>query len=142
MERLICVLLAVGSWVGGAALAEAKASAPFIISLSALGWLFITIAIGGRKGSAVGVGILVFAACSGLLFSMLGKMPQSSPFYTLEPDGLFFWFGIVGSVCLALIIPAMVTVKLWKRAGVTGKQVEEKKAAEKGEKNYGYKGLI
>ena len=146
MIRLVYLVLAIGSWVLGSLLFDKGIISFGLINLvivSATGWFFMMIAIGGRKGAAVGIGTLVFAACSGVLFSMLVKIPRNSLFYTLESDGLFFWLGIVGSVCLVLIIPAKITVKLWKRAG--GKQAKAKKQAkeeEKKEKIYGYEGLI
>jgi len=117
LGSLVCVLLATGNWVGAAVLAEAKVSMPFAVLLSALGWLFLTIAIGGEKGFAVGVGIMVFAGCAAILFWGLAKVSLNSHLlgYNLGSENIFFWFGIVAGVCLTLIIPAKVTVKLWKK---------------------------
>lgn len=61
--KWLCVLLAIGSWVGGAFLADAKMAVPVIIFLSALGWFFIMIAIGGKKGLPFGIAIFVFTGC-------------------------------------------------------------------------------
>ena len=61
LGRWFWTLLAVGSWVVCAILADAKIATSVVIFISALGWFFIAIAIGGWKGLPFGLVALVFA---------------------------------------------------------------------------------
>ena len=62
------------------------------------------------------MGVVVFVVYSVGLFAVLAKIPHNSYFfsYHANPEDFFFWFGLVGSACLALIIPGTVMVKLYK----------------------------
>lgn len=123
--KLLMGLLAVGSWIASALLADAKViTPPFFLLFSALGWFFLVIAIGGKKGAAVGVGVLLFAVC---IVGILVKMPRNFlPYTTLKPGSFFFWCGVLASAGFALLIPSIVIVKLWKRFGKEQKVPEDK----------------
>jgi len=138
--KLLLGLLAVATWIGSSLLADAQIIAPSLFILfCALGWFFLVIVIGGKKGFAVGVGVLIFAAC---VVGMLIKMSCNLLSYTeIKPESFFFWLGVLASAGFALIIPSVVIVKIWKRVG-EAKPTEKLTRGEKAKKIYGYKGLI
>lgn len=125
--KLLVGLLAVVSWIGSSLLADAEIiSPPLFILFSALGWFFLVIVIGGKKGAAVGIGVLIFAVCA---VGLLVKMPHNFlPYTEIKPESFFSWFGVLAAAALTLLIPSIAMVKLWKMAG--REQGGEKKDAE------------
>ena len=64
MKRMLWFFLSVGCLVVAAVLVSTKtAIMPVFIFLSAMAWLFMAIALGGKKGFAIGAGILIFFGC-------------------------------------------------------------------------------
>ena len=117
--RLICLVLAIGSWVLGCILLDNKfISGPLAIPIvSAIFWFFVCIAICGKKGAAVGAGILTFALCAIVLLSVLAKVPYNSRFlnHPFKLEHFFFWLGVALCVFVAIMIPAKIMIKLWKK---------------------------
>ncbi len=128
MGCLICIFILVGAWLIGAFLAEAgRIAAPVLLGISVVGWFFLMIAIGGRKGFPVGLWLVVFVVC--IFFFWLGF---SGLFKTIpgSKTGNWAYLVLIPASFLVLAIPVWVAkigrkiVKKEKSAG--GKEKKEK----------------
>jgi hypothetical protein len=109
--RWLCILLAIGSWVGCAFLADAKMAAPVVIFLSALGWFFIMIAIGGKKGLPFGIAIFVFVGCIFLFWWSFSALLNPSPKATFDAIA---YLALIPASLLAFATPVFIGKKVWK----------------------------
>lgn len=127
--RGLCALLAIGSFVGGgvylAVVEQAEQTeqrATVIIILAVLGWFFIAVAIGGKKGLIFGIGLLIFAAC---VFGVL-KIPQllgssynwpAAKHYLdtlIDKPGeiVLLYVGLIALIVLLIITPPIIIARL------------------------------
>lgn len=146
MSKWRYFLLAVGSWVAGAWLIDAKVLPPVsIVFVSAVGWFFIMLVFGGgEKGLAWGIPIFFFVICA-LIFEwsvshlpgLLGYQNWKIMCDTLPAKPLSL-LGVSLRVMLGLIVviavPVFVGTKIWKV--VTKKEPEEKEKIRGWEKVY------
>jgi hypothetical protein len=113
--KLFWLLSAVASWVIPALFHDEIAIPSFLfVFISALGWFCMIIAIGGKKGLPIGIGVLIFAGC---ITGILVKLPQTFhdflSYMMPKPGAVFFWLGVLVAMGLALLIPSVIAIKLW-----------------------------
>lgn len=152
LGRWFWALLAVGSWVACAVLADAQKGASTVLFVSAFGWFFIAIAVGGWKGLPFGIIPLVFVGCASAVWTfflqapkLIGSKTPVNVYGTWQQTKVFLdtlqdkpwvlvgiYIGLIIVILGILVIPVAVAVKLGK-AAKEKKPTEDKKAAEKAE---------
>ena len=150
LGRWFWALLAVGSWIVCAVLVDTKTATSVVIFISALGWFFIALAVGGWKGLPFGMVALVFVGCLSAVWTFFSKGPyllgyKSFNIYnqwgktklfldTLEDKPLVIiaiYVGLIIVLLGILVIPVVVAKRVWKAAE---KKTEEKKEEKKAER--------
>lgn len=116
LGRWFWALLAVASWI----VADAHRSTSTMVFVSAFGWFFIALAIGGWKGLPFGLVALVFAlALIGIksmgIFSDWGKTKlwldtlQDKPWIVVG-----IYIGLIVVLLGLMAIPIVIAKKAWK----------------------------
>jgi hypothetical protein len=137
--------LAVGCWIVCAVLANKIAPPSVVIFISAFGWFFIALAIGGWKGLPFGLVALVFVGCLSAVWTFFSQGPylfgyKSFNIYTQWQKAKIFldtlhdkpmvilaiYLGLIIVLLGILAIPVAVAVKLGKSAGGKVREKEEK----------------
>lgn len=150
MKRTIWILLGVACWVLCAVFVDKKIYPSVAIFLTASGWFFLCIFIGGKKGLAVGMFPLLFV---GIIYFAWFLCTQSSVGLVKRPFNINDWWvgakayldtlenkplalvGIYLVVIVAFLIPIVVPLiavrRAWRSVNV---KVEEKPEEKKEEK--------
>jgi hypothetical protein len=90
-------MLAMATWYLGVSLVQEGAPALFILPISAIGWFFMMVGFGGRKGVGVGIWLVVFTGFIFLFWlgfsALLRPNPQTNwenaAYLLLVPASIF-----------------------------------------------------
>jgi len=119
--RWLWFFMSVGFFVAMAILVPTKAPLPVLVLFFCLSVLFMAAAIGGRKGLAVGAGILLFIACIRSFAWLATQAPSFKAQGYSEP---VIFFGAILGLGICFSLPVIVgKMFLWK------KEIKEEKAA-------------
>ena len=125
MLRWLWFFVSVGCFVLMAILVPTKAPLPVLLFFFILSVLFMAAAIGGRKGVAVGAGILVFIACIRSFAWLATQAPSFKAQGYSEP---VIFFGVILGLGISFFLPFRIGGWLLPK---TPKQAGEEKGGRK-----------
>ncbi len=109
---LFFLVLAFGIWTLGVSLAQTGAPAPFILLLSAIGWFFMMIGFGGKKGIAVGIWLVLFVGFIFLFWLGFSALLKPNPQTNWENAAYLL---LIPASIFVLLFPMILGSKIWKK---------------------------